>query len=147
MKSILKAYIPFLIYSFFVTLMYFLNSYYFPRYCEVLPYFSIMIVTIYYFIGTFIFGYILGKITQRRLCYPSIGICILLAIVSSLIMLILEALRHIFWILERGYSINFESILYYLNNFVTRLSVLGTLIFFFIGEIVEYHKQKTILKN
>lgn len=117
--------------------MYFLNSYYFPRYCEVLPCFSIMIVTLYYFIGIFIFGYILGRVTQRRLCYPSIEICILLAIVSSLIMLILEALRHIFWILERGYSI----------NFVTRLSVLGTLTSFFIGEIVEYHKQKTILKN
>lgn len=147
MKSILKAYIPFLIYSFFATLMYFLDSYYFPAYCEVLPYFSIMIVTIYSFIGTFIFGYILGKVTQRRLCYPSIGICILLAIVSCLIMLILEVLRYIFWNLGAGYSIEFELILKYLSDFETRLSVLGTLIFFFIGEIVEYHKQKTLLKN
>lgn len=147
MKSILKAYIPFLIYSFFVTLMYFLDSYYFPRYCEVLSYFSIMVVALYSCIGIFIFGYILGRVTQRRLCYPSIGIFILLAIVSSLIMLILEVLRHIFWRLEGGYSINFELILKHLNNFEIRLTVLGTLTSFFIGEIVEYHKQKTILKN
>ena len=91
--------------------------------------------------GAFVVSYFLGKIVQKRLSNSNIGICIILAIISSLIIGGLGGIKEIFWELHRGFKIDFSTFLAGLHNLGTKIYAYGTFICFFVGELVGYVKK------
>lgn len=139
MKKIIEAYIPFLIYSIIIFMFYFFQQYYFPKYSLVLALLSAPIYVLYLLIGTFVFSYFLGKTVQKRLSNSNLGICIILAIISSLIVWALGGVREIFN--ELRFGIHFSTFLRGLDHPDTKISVCETFIGFFVGELVGYAKK------
>ena len=90
-------------------MFYFFQQYYFPKYSLVLALLSAPIYVLYLLIGTFVFSYFLGKTVQKRLSNSNLGICIILAIISSLIMWALGGVREIFN--ELRFGIHFSTFL------------------------------------
>ena len=142
MKKIIEAYIPFLIYSIIILVFYFFQYYFFPKYCEALALLSLflyILFLLYIYIGAFVVSYFLGKIVQKRLSNSNIGICIILAIISSLIVWALGGVREIFD--ELRFGIHFSTFLRGLDHPDTKISVCETFIGFFVGELVGYAKK------
>lgn len=66
MKKITQAMIPFGIYAFFVLLLKFLTFYLFPEYEMILlSYLFIALYALHLYLGTFILGFIFGRISQK----------------------------------------------------------------------------------
>ena len=145
MKKLIKAYIPFLIYAIIILVFYFFQYYFFPKYCEALALLSLflyILFLLYIYIGAFVVSYFLGKIVQKRLSNSNIGICIILAIISSLIIGGLGGIREIFWELHSGFKIDFSTFLAGLHNLGTKIYAYGTFICFFVGELDMLKKMK-----
>lgn len=141
MKKITHAMIPFGIYAFFVLLFKFLTLYLFPKFEMVLTfYFFLSLYGLYLYIGTFLFGFALGKITLKRFAYPHIGYCILFAIFSYVVMLVLGGFNGIFreMSLSLHPNIGMNDFFWGLSHPETDFNSKGTLFSFFLGEFYEY---------
>ena len=141
MKKIIYALTPFCIYSFFVLLLYFLTFFVFPRLqMELTTYFFAFLYLLHELIGILIWGFILGKITQKRFASPKILYSLLFAIFSYAIMVIIGAMFEVFYFMGAS---RYPTVT--INTFIDGLSVyyisfhsIGLFCSFFLGELHEY---------
>ena len=141
MKKAAYALTPFCIYSFFVLLLYFLTHFLFPKLkMELTTYFFVFFATLYILIGTFVFGFILGKITQKRFSSPKIIYSLLFAVFSCLVMLMIGGMYGIFAGIRVTHyrQINIDDFIWGISSSYTIFNAIGTFCSFFLGELYEY---------
>ena len=92
-------YSPFLVYFVCVALAYFLCFYLFPKYNAALAYFGFLIIYTYIDIGVFILGFFMGKIIVKRCIDISFLLCLIYALISFGLMLLIGSLKYVFMII------------------------------------------------
>lgn len=144
MKSLIKAYIPFIVYSLCVIFAYFITFYLLPKYNEPLAYPGFLLIYLYIYCGSFFFGFFIGKITLRRLGFFNFGICLFLSVISYVIMIFVGSLKEIFTYMYCDFPITFPLFFDSVSDIDTLILSIGTLITFFIGEITEQNKSSRV---
>lgn len=142
MQKLINAYFPFIIYSFCTAIAYFIAFFLFPKYNEPLAYLGFLIIYIYIYLGVFIIGFIIGRLTVKRLGIPNLKIYLMLAVISYFIMLFIGSLKDIFTYLYRDFTINIPFLIDAISDIDTRIISIGTFVTFLIGEIIENYKLK-----
>ena len=147
MRKYVRTYSPFLLYFVCVTLAYFVFFYLLPKYNEALALLGFLIIYTYIDIGVFIFGFFMGKIIAKRSIDISFLLCLVYALISFGLMLLIGYLKYFFYYymycnFTYSFSIFIESLVDIDSLFVS----IGTFISFLIGEFVEnmtkYFKDK-----
>ena len=96
MRKFVRTYSPFLVYFVCVALAYFLCFYLFPKYNAALAYLGFLIIYTYIDIGVFILGFFMGKIIVKRSIDISFLLCLIYALISFGLMLLIGSLM-ILW--------------------------------------------------
>lgn len=141
MKSLIKAYFPFIVYSLCVIFSYFITFYLLPKYNEPMAYLGFLLIYLYIYCGSFFFGFFIGKITLRHLGFYNFRICLFLSVISYIIMIFVGSLKEIFTYMYCDFPLTFTLFFDSISNIDTLILSLGTLITFFIGEIIEQYKS------
>ena len=111
-----------------MALAYFLCFYLFPKYNAALAYLGFLIIYTYIDIGVFILGFFMGKIIVK----------------SSVLMLLIGSLKYVFYdYMYINFTFTFSIFIESLGDRDSLFVSIGTLISFFIGEIVEYINNKS----
>ena len=150
MKKFLYAIRPFCIYAFFVLLYYFFDSYLLVKYNTQLAlgiFISIPLYFLYYIIGAFILGFIFGKIAQKRFASDKVLHCVLLAVFTFAVMIIIGGIRGIFYNMNFHNGMLVRDFIWGITFGETHDISLITLISFLAGELYEYFRQKRKEKN
>ena len=139
MRKYVRTYSPFLLYFVCVTLAYFVFFYLLPKYNEALALLGFLIIYTYIYIGVFILGFFMGKIIAKRSIDISFLLCLVYALISFGLMLLIGSLKYFFYYymycnFTYSFSIFIESLVDIDSLFVS----IGTFISFLIGEFVEY---------
>lgn len=139
MRKYVRTYSPFLLYFVCVTLAYFVFFYLLPKYNEALALLGFLIIYTYIYIGVFILGFFMGKIIAKRSIDISFFLCLIYALISFGLMLLIGSLKYFFYYymycnFTYSFSIFIESLVDIDSLFVS----IGTFISFLIGEFVEY---------
>lgn len=145
MKKLLYALTPFCIYAFFVLLFYFFDSYVLIKYNTKLSlgvFISIPLYFLYYLIGSFIFGFIFGRIAQKRFASNNIFNCILLAMFTFVVMMIIGGIRGIFFNMNFHQNMLIRDFIWGINFGETHDISIITFISFLLGEFSEYLPSK-----
>ncbi len=137
MQKILKAYMPFIVYSFCIVLAYFVAFYLLPKYNEPLAYLGFLIIYIYIYSGVFIIGFCMGRITVRRLGNINTIKSLALAIVSFFIMLFIGSLKDIFTNLYYHFPITPPFLFDAISDIDSLIVSIGTFVSFLIGETIS----------
>lgn len=93
MRKFVRTYSPFLVYFVCVALAYFLCFYLFPKYNAALAYLGFLIIYTYIDIGVFILGFFMGKIIVKRSIDISFLLCLIYALISFGLMLLIGLLE------------------------------------------------------
>lgn len=99
MRKFVRTYSPFLVYFVCVALAYFLCFYLFPKYNAALAYFGFLIIYTYIDIGVFISGFFMEKIIVKRCIDISFLLCLIYALISFGLMLLIGSLKYVFMII------------------------------------------------
>lgn len=99
MRKFVRTYSPFLVYFVCVALAYFLCFYLFPKYNAALAYLGFLIIYTYIDIGVFILGFFMGKIIVKRSIDISFLLCLIYALISFGLMLLIGSLKYVFMII------------------------------------------------
>ena len=141
MRNFFKAYFPFLIYFVCVVIADFVFFYLLPAYNEALAIFGFIIIYAYMLIGTFFFGYFMGKIVVRRNNAINIFQCLLYSLISFSLMILDGSLRCIFFYCMNGSTtLTFSYFISSLNDGDGLYVSVGTFVSFLLGEFIEYMK-------
>lgn len=140
MRKLVTAYIPFFIYSMCTVLAYFIAFFLFPKYNEPLAYLGFLIIYMYIYLGVFFIGFIIGRITVRRLGILNLKIYFSFALISFFIMLFIGSLKDIFTYLYKDFPITVAFLIDAITNIDTLIVSIGTFLTFLIGEIIEHFK-------
>lgn len=97
MRKFVRTYSPFLVYFVCVALAYFLCFYLFPKYNAALAYLGFLIIYTYIDIGVFILGFFMGKIIVKRSIDISFLLCLIYALISFGLMLLIGSLKYVFY--------------------------------------------------
>ena len=97
MRKFVRTYSPFLVYFVCVALAYFLCFYLFPKYNAALAYFGFLIIYTYIDIGVFISGFFMEKIIVKRCIDISFLLCLIYALISFGLMLLIGSLKYVFY--------------------------------------------------
>ena len=97
MRKFVRTYSPFLVYFVCVALAYFLCFYLFPKYNAALAYLGFLIIYTYIDIGVFILGFFMGKIIVKRSIDISFLLCLIYALISFGLMLLIGTLKYVFY--------------------------------------------------
>ncbi|RGS41613.1 hypothetical protein [Roseburia hominis] len=144
MRKFVRTYSPFLVYFVCVTLAYFLCFYLFPKYNAALAYLGFLIIYTYIDIGVFILGFFMGKIIVKRSIDISFLLCLIYALISFGLMLLIGSLKYVFYdYMYSNFTFTFSIFIESLGDRDSLFVSIGTLISFFIGEIVEYINNKS----
>ena len=141
MKKFIYAITPFCIYSFFVLLLFFLTFVVFEKLqMELAAYFFLFLLCLQELIGILVFGFIFGKITQKRFASTKILYSLLFAIFAYAIMLIVGAMSNVFWNMGAGRypPVNINNFINGLSDYYKSFHSIGTFCSFFLGELHEY---------
>ena len=134
-----RTYSPFLVYFVCVTLAYFLCFYLFPKYNAALAYLGFLIIYTYIDIGVFILGFFMGKIIVKRSIDISFLRCLIYALISFGLMLLIGSLKYVFYdYMYSNFTFTFSIFIESLGDRDSLFVSIGTFISFLIGEIVEY---------
>lgn len=144
MRKYVRTYSPFLVYFVCVALAYFLCFYLFPKYNAALAYLGFLIIYTYIDIGVFILGFFMGKIIVKRSIDISFLLCLIYALISFGLMLLIGSLKYVFYdYMYSNFTFTFSIFIESLGDRDSLFVSIGTLISFFIGEIVEYINNKS----
>ncbi len=133
-----------LVYFVCVALAYFLCFYLFPKYNAALAYLGFLIIYTYIDIGVFILGFFMGKIIVKRSIDISFLLCLIYALISFGLMLLIGSLKYVFYdYMYSNFTFTFSIFIESLGDRDSLFVSIGTLISFFIGEIVEYINNKS----
>ncbi len=137
MQKILKAYMPFIVYSFCIVLAYFVAFYLLPKYNEPLAYLGFLIIYIYIYCGVFIIGFCMGRTTVRRFGNINTIKSLALAIVSFFIMLFIGSLKDIFTNLYYHFAITPPFLFDAISDIDSLIVSIGTFVSFLIGKTIS----------
>ena len=127
-----------------MALAYFLCFYLFPKYNAALAYLGFLIIYTYIDIGVFILGFFMGKIIVKRSIDISFLLCLIYALISFGLMLLIGSLKYVFYdYMYSNFTFTFSIFIESLGDRDSLFVSIGTLISFFIGEIVEYINNKS----
>lgn len=139
MRKFVRTYSPFLVYFVCVALAYFLCFYLFPKYNAALAYLGFLIIYTYIDIGVFILGFFMGKIIVKRSIDISFLRCLIYALISFGLMLLIGSLKYVFYdYMYSNFTFTFSIFIESLGDRDSLFVSIGTFISFLIGEIVEY---------
>ena len=110
-----------------------------------LAYLGFLIIYTYIDIGVFILGFFMGKIIVKRSIDISFLLCLIYALISFGLMLLIGSLKYVF------YDYMYSNFTFTFSIFIESLGDRDSLfvfnwdiyIFFFIGEIIEYINDKS----
>ena len=118
--------------------------YLFPKYNAALAYLGFLIIYTYIDIGVFILGFFMGKIIVKRSIDISFLLCLIYALISFGLMLLIGSLKYVFYdYMYSNFTFTFSIFIESLGDRDSLFVSIGTLISFFIGEIVEYINNKS----
>ena len=141
MRKFVRTYSPFLVYFVCVALAYFLCFYLFPKYNAALAYLGFLIIYTYIDIGVFILGFFMGKIIVKRSIDISFLLCLIYALISFGLMLLIGSLKYVFYdYMYSNFTFTFSIFIESLGDRDSLFVSIGTFISFFIGEIIECFK-------
>ena len=144
MRKFVRTYSPFLVYFVCVALAYFLCFYLFPKYNAALAYLGFLIIYTYIDIGVFILGFFMGKIIVKRSIDISFLLCLIYALISFGLMLLIGSLKYVFYdYMYSNFTFTFSIFIESLGDRDSLFVSIGTFISFFIGEIIEYINDKS----
>ncbi len=107
---------------------------------------NLLIYSIYTYIdiGVFILGFFMGKIIVKRSIDISFLLCLIYALISFGLMLLIGSLKYVFYdYMYSNFTFTFSIFIESLGDRDSLFVSIGTLISFFIGEIVEYINNKS----
>lgn len=145
-KKYVRPLFPFFIYCLCIIIIYFVIFYLFPKYTEVIKFFGLIFTFLYVYVGVFVFGFIMGKITIYRSSICSNVSLLLYALIASILMLFVGSLELLFtqWTIHISFSLSLLK--YSLLGFDSIFISIATFISFLIGECTVYlsskHKQE-----
>lgn len=103
-----------------------------------------LIIYTYIDIGVFILGFFMGKIIVKRSIDISFLLCLIYALISFGLMLLIGSLKYVFYdYMYSNFTFTFSIFIESLGDRDSLFVSIGTLISFFIGEIVEYINNKS----
>ena len=138
MRKFVRTYSPFLVYFVCVALAYFLCFYLFPKYNAALAYLGFLIIYTYIDIGVFILGFFMGKIIVKRSIDISFLLCLIYALISFGLMLLIGSLKYVFYdYMYSNFTFTFSIFIESLGDRDSLFVSIGTFISFFIGEFVH----------
>ena len=144
MRKFVRTYSPFLVYFVCVALAYFLCFYLFPKYNAALAYLGFLIIYTYIDIGVFILGFFMGKIIVKRSIDISFLLCLIYALISFGLMLLIGSLKYVFYdYMYSNFTFTFSIFIESLGDRDSLFVSIGTFVSFFIGEIIEYINDKS----
>lgn len=139
MRKYVRTYSPFLLYFVCVTLAYFVFFYLLPKYNEALALLGFLIIYTYIYIGVFILGFFMGKIIAKRSIDISFLLCLIYALISFGLMLLIGSLKYFFYYyMYCNFTYSFSIFIESLGDIDSLFVSIGTFISFLIGEFVEY---------
>ena len=139
-----RTYSPFLGYFVCVALAYFLCFYLFPKYNAALAYLGFLIIYTYIDIGVFILGFFMGKIIVKRSIDIGFLLCLIYALISFGLMLLIGSLKYVFYdYMYSNFTFTFSIFIESLGDRDSLFVSIGTFVSFFIGEIIEYINDKS----
>ena len=107
-------------------------------------YLGFLIIYTYIDIGGFILGFFMGKIIVKRSIDISFLLCLIYALISFGLMLLIGSLKYAFYdYMYSNFTYTFSIFIESLGDRDSLFVSIGTLISFFIGEIVEYINNKS----
>lgn len=95
-------------------------------------------------IGVFILGFFMGKIIVKRSIDISFLLCLIYALISFGLMLLIGSLKYVFYdYMYSNFTFTFSIFIELLGDRDSLFVSIGTFISFFIGEIIEYINDKS----
>ena len=109
-----------------------------------LAYLGFLIIYTYIDIGVFILGFFMGKIIVKRSIDISFLLCLIYALISFGLMLLIGSLKYVFYdYMYSNFTFTFSIFIESLGDRDSLFVSIGTFISFFIGEIIEYINDKS----
>ena len=138
MRKFVRTYSPFLVYFVCVALAYFLCFYLFPKYNAALAYLGFLIIYTYIDIGVFILGFFMGKIIVKRSIDISFLLCLIYALISFGLMLLIGSLKYVFYdYMYSNFTFTFSIFIESLGDRDSLFVSIGTFATVYKGNIIK----------